>query len=117
MTEQKSQHLVTGKKAEDRAALFLMGKEYDIIDRNYRYKRGEIDIIARKDNLLIFVEVKFRKGVYFGFPEEAVTEKKARKVIETAENFIFENDWKGRIRFDIISLTGDKEIVHFEDAF
>ena len=109
----------TGAKGEQLAAKSLEDNGYEVLEVNYRYKHAEIDIIAKKEGLLIFVEVKTRTKINFGYPEEAVDEKKALKVNEGAEQFIYENDWTGDVRFDIISVVnGAKiEIKHFEDAF
>lgn len=109
----------TGNKGEELAANFLVTKGYEIVARNYRYKHAEIDLIVKKETLLIFVEVKTRGSSAFGEPETFVTPKKVAKVLEGAEQFMIEYDWHGNIRFDIISVkTGDTPVVdHFEDAF
>lgn len=108
-----------GERGEAIAADFLTGKGYSVIKRNYRYKRAEIDLIAQKNDILIFVEVKARSSQNFGFPEEAVNEKKADMVIMAANQFIMETEWDKEIRFDIIAITflDVVEIVHLEDAF
>jgi putative endonuclease len=89
------------------------------VAKNHRYKHAEIDLIAQRGKWLIFVEVKTRHSVAFGEPESFVTNKKAAKVIEGAEQFMFEQQWNGPIRFDIISVKIGNDIVieHFEDAF
>jgi putative endonuclease len=112
-----AEHNLSGQKAEEKAAVFLQGKGYEILARNYRYKRSEIDIIARKENLMVFVEVKYRRGNSYGDPEASVDEKKEAQVLSGAENYIFENDWNGEIRFDVVSILSDYSIEHFEDAF
>lgn len=106
-----------GRAGEEKAWEFMKGKGYELVSQNYRYKRAEIDLILKQDNLLVFAEVKARKNNRFGEPEDAVNQKKADLIIEAAENYIFENDWKGPVRFDIISIEGENKIVHFEDAF
>ena len=115
----KNNHIEVGKEGEKLAANYLMKKGFEVIERNYRYRRFEIDIIAKKEKTLVFVEVKTRSANYFGEPEEAVGEKQSSQIIEAAENFILEIDWKGDIRFDIISVLkrGEIQITHFEDAF
>lgn len=107
-----------GFKGEKLAREFLKSKGYKIIERNYRNGRNEIDIIANKDDLMIFVEVKARSGNAFGEPEDAVDHRKSEKIIDAAENYIFDKNWHGDIRFDIISikLGEDVEILHLEDA-
>jgi putative endonuclease len=109
-----------GTDGEALAASYLQGKGFEILERNYRYKHSEIDLIAKKDNWLIFVEVKTRTSVTFGYPEEFVDERKERKILEGAENYIFEKDWKGNVRYDIIAILYSKDnpdILHLEDAF
>jgi putative endonuclease len=112
-----SKNLISGKKGEDMAAEYLAEKGYEIVERNYRYKRSEIDLIAKKEKTLVFVEVKFRTGNYFGTPEMAVDSKKEEQVLNAADNYLFENDWNGPVRFDVISILQNNSIDHFEDAF
>lgn len=102
------------------AASFLEQKGYLVLNRNYRYKHSEIDLIVSRENWLVFVEVKTRSSTAFGFPEEFVDDKKAQKIMEGADQYLFETDWQGNVRYDIVSVTlsaGKPEIVHFEDAF
>lgn len=109
-----------GKEGEQLAANYLVTKGYEIIEQNYRYKRSEIDLICKHNNLLIFVEVKAKSYTSFGEPEHSVDDKKAAKVMEGAEQYIHEIDWLGDIRFDVISIVKNKgtfEVKHFEDAF
>lgn len=113
----KKNNVQKGKEGEERAAQFMEAKGYSILLKNYRSGRAEIDLILRKGDLLVFAEVKMRKNNLYGEPEESVNARKAELIIEAAENFIFDNDWKGAIRFDIISIAGKKEILHMEDAF
>lgn len=114
----ETRHQKTGREGEAAACEFLMKKGYEILETNYRYKRSEIDVIARKEQLLVFVEVKTKSYSSFGFPEEAVNARKAQKVIEGAENYIYESNWQKNIRFDIIAIdNSSNEILHLEDAF
>lgn len=114
-----SEHLKTGSRGEALAASFLVEKGFEVMVKNYRYKHAEIDLIVKRDNLLVFVEVKTRNSSRFGEPESFVSDKKAAKIFEGAEQFIFENNWNGNIRFDIISVKlGTSPVIeHFEDAF
>lgn len=110
----------TGKVGENMAAEYLKNQGFEVIERNYRHRRGEIDLIVRKDNLLLFVEVKTRTGnADWGYPEEAVTPKKARKVVSCANAYIFKINWQGEIRFDIIAIELGQEnpVSWFKDAF
>ena len=113
-----SDKIKTGNYGENVAAEFLETKGFEILARNYRYRRCEIDIIARKENWTIFVEVKTRAYSYYGHPEEFVDSQQARRIFEAAEEFIYTTNWHGHIRFDIISVKPGvvPEIMHFEDA-
>lgn len=111
----------TGSWGEEQAATFLERSGYQILHRNYRYHHAEIDLIAVKERLLIFVEVKTRRWVTFGQPEEFVTASKARLIRKAAEHYIFEQDWQHDVRFDVISIhiqgKSKYSIRHIEDAF
>ncbi|MDX1628759.1 MAG: YraN family protein [Fulvivirga sp.] len=113
--------LAVGKTGEAKACSYLRDQGYAILETNYRFKRNEIDIIASKNGTLVFVEVKSKSYNRFGHPEDMVDEPKAERIMETAEQYIYENDWTGNIRFDVLALIiKDRmvcEITHFEDAF
>ena len=108
-----------GLEGEQQAAEYLNNQGFRILEMNYRYSRSEIDIIASKNDLLVFVEVKVRTNTNYGLPENFVDDKKAVNIIKGADHYINEINWKGNIRFDIISIVknGDTELQHFEDAF
>jgi putative endonuclease len=109
-----------GKEGEDMAANFLQQQGYEIVARNYRYKRSEIDLIVRKAGWLVFVEVKMRSSNAFGYPEEFVDYQKAKNIVYGAEHYTYENKYEGNVRYDVVAITMryDKpEIRHFEDAF
>lgn len=112
-------HQSTGQKGEDLATQFLEKEGYQIVERNFRYKRAEIDIIAKKDGLMVFVEVKARSSSAFGYPEDFVDEKKSELIMAAADHYIDQMNWEGLIRFDIISimLKPQVSVRHFEDAF
>lgn len=115
-----SDKIKKGKEAEDLAADFLMAKGFEIIARNYRHKHSEIDLIVKKNNWLIFVEVKMRSSDAYGYPEDFVDYKKAKNIVTGAEEYTYQQDWQGNVRFDIVSIReqrGKREIVHIEDAF
>jgi putative endonuclease len=116
-----SKHLETGRAGEQQAAGWLLQQGFEIVARNYRYQKAEIDLIVRKDRLLVFVEVKARSGTAYGMPEAAVTSSKSRRIVFAAGQYIQEIDWLDEIRFDIISVlfnaNATVEIEHIEDAF
>lgn len=106
-----------GKYGEDLAVSYLKKKGFEILERNYRHRRGEIDIIALEaNNLLVFIEVKLRKDVGFGQPETFVSNAQKRMVVDTAEEYIFAINWQKDIRFDIIAIH-QEQLEHIKDAF
>jgi putative endonuclease len=113
-----SDKIEIGRQGENLAAEFLKKKGWKIINRNYRHGKAEIDLIVRRDDWTIFVEVKTRSSSLYGEPEDSVNEFKARKIYDAAEEFIFSTDWQGHVRFDVVSikLGNPPEIEHFEDA-
>ena len=116
----KTSKQIIGQKGEEFAGKYLIENGYKIVERNYRFKRAEIDIIAKKGKLLVFIEVKTRKNNNFGFPEEFVSDRKIELFGLSSEEYIEQIEWEGNIRFDVIALTAIKasfEIEHFEDAF
>ncbi|NIJ50921.1 YraN family protein [Dyadobacter arcticus] len=114
-------HNDTGHWGEATAATFLIQNGFEIIEKNFRGRYAEIDLIVKKDKMLIFVEVKTRSGIAYGMPEEFVNVTKARAIMKAAENYIFDKDWHFDVRFDIISIliftNGKIDIRHIEDAF
>lgn len=110
-----AKHLNTGKKGEELANAYLLNKGYDIIEINWRYSHWELDIIAIKNNVLHFVEVKTRRSFSFGFPEDKVTNKKIHYLRSAAEQYLYLHpQWK-RIQFDVLSITifPDESIDYF----
>lgn len=109
----------SGKQGEDIAAIILTEAGYEILERNYQYGKGEIDIISLLDNkLLVFTEVKLRNQDKFGAPEDFVSEKQSHRIINVADQYIHAINWQKDIRFDVISVRSDTgEVKWFKDAF
>ncbi len=107
-----------GRHKEQIAADFLIDNGYEILELNFRYKKGEIDIIAICDDFLVFVEVKYRKTKLRGAPVESVNLGKQIKISDTAAYFLVRNKRfiKKQVRFDVIGILGD-EITHYVNAF
>ncbi len=113
-------HNTYGKNGEDIAVAYLEKNGYTIRNRNWRWNREEIDIVAQKGDVLIIVEVKSRKNELFGLPEDAVDERKMHHIISSADAYVKKFCIDNPVRFDIISVIGDKEehvIRHIENAF
>jgi putative endonuclease len=110
-----------GKLGEDIAVDFLKQNGYEIIEQNFYYQHGEIDIIAKESETLVFVEVKMRKSIAFGAPEEFVTPKKQELLRRTAEGFMIErNIGEAHCRFDVVAIVlrdGKAECKVLKDCF
>jgi putative endonuclease len=105
-----------GAWGEEEAVAYLKRNGYSILERNWRYKHLEIDIIAKKGETLVIVEVKSRKNDTFGEPEIFVNKRKQQFLITAANSYVLERDLDYEVRFDIVALTGS-EVKHIEDAF
>jgi putative endonuclease len=114
-----AQHNELGKRGEDAAVNYLIEKGYQILRRNYRYLKAEVDIIAKKDDIIIAVEVKTRTSNYFGNPQDFINQKKIQLLTAALDHYMQESNLDIEVRFDIISVIGNKsfEIEHIEDAF
>ena len=109
-----------GDAGEKASAKYLENKGYHIVVRNYRTRYGEIDIIAKKENVLVFVEVKLRTGSNYGRGLEAITPHKVEKIHQVAISYIQENyEVEPECRFDVIEIlnSNQMEILHIENAF
>lgn len=110
-----------GTAGEDVAVQFLEKNGYKILERNYRFERAEIDIIAQDGEELVFVEVKTRRSDSYGAPEDAVTEEKQEQIRAAAEGYLYQHDIDNRpCRFDIVAIEfkdGKRELRHLKDAF
>jgi len=116
----KPEHIKSGIWAEDKACQYLQSNNCTVLFRNWRHKRSEIDIVIKTKRGAAFVEVKYRKSSFFGEAELAVTPLKIKKMQEAAEAFMIEYPKFEEIRFDIITVTGEKEqaaILYYKDAF
>ncbi len=118
MTKTPGNKRETGSVYEDMAARYLTGQGYEILERNFRDRLGEIDIIARQGGYLIFVEVKYRRDTGSGYPEEAVSRQKQQRIRHTASYYLYRRGYGEDVpcRFDVVSITGD-EILLFKNAF
>ncbi len=111
----------TGKKGEAVASVFLAQKGYKILEKNYRIRGGEIDIIAKDHDVLVFIEVKTRRNKKFGDPSEAVTAFKQKQMSKAAMIYVQGKNLSNiPCRFDVIGLEvkGDRAVVsHYINAF
>ena len=109
-----------GKAAEDRAAHFFLSQNYHIRERNYRYRKAEVDLIVQKGNLLVAVEVKARSTAFFGSPETFVRPKQRNLLVMAMDDYINRYNLDVDLRFDIMAYvyqSGQWEETHIENAF
>lgn len=113
-------HNELGKQGEQIAFDYLRKKGYKILERNYRFRHLEVDLIAEYDGFLVAVEVKTRNSDFMAGPEVTVTKQKQKSIVKVANAYIQENEIDPDTRFDIISIIlnqKQKIIEHFQDAF
>ncbi len=115
-----AQHNELGKKGEKLAVNYLLKKGYEIIERNYRFDKAEVDIIAKKDEILAIVEVKTRSTTDFGNPQDFVKPKQIQRLVKAVDEYVTVNALDVEVRFDIIAIVKKGktyDIEHLEDAF
>lgn len=113
-------HNDLGTKGEQIAADFLMKKGYTILEKNYRYRKAELDIIAQKESILAIVEVKTRSAAFLEGMEQTIGKRKIQLLIKAADFYVQEKDLDVDVQFDVILVVfqGDTvSIEHWEDAF
>lgn len=109
-----------GKLGEDLAVKYLIARGYTVLHRNYRYRKAEIDVIARKNGVLAIVEVKSRSGGFYESISDSVSKKKRNLLVMATDGYIQDNKLDLEVRFDIITILSDDsgyKIEHFTDAF
>lgn len=115
-----AEHNQIGIKGEEIALGYLLSKNFKLLEKNWRFKQKEVDLIMMDKDVLVFVEVKTRSDNFYGNPEDFVTKKKQKFLIAAAEQFIIQNKFDGDCRFDIISITFENQnikIEHIQEAF
>jgi putative endonuclease len=108
-----------GDLGENIACRYLLSKGAEILESNYKIKTGEIDIITKLENEIVFVEVKSRSNIKYGYPSEAVNYKKIKKITGTAKYYILQNNlYHAPIRFDVIEVyLNENKVNHIVNAF
>lgn len=109
-----------GIKGENIAVNYLQRKGFRILERNFRCRLGEIDIVALHDGYLIFVEVRTKSNIKYGLPQESVTVTKMNKLRRLAQFYLTQRSFKKlNVRFDVVAVNCAREtkITHIKDAF
>lgn len=115
-----AQHNELGKKGEQLAIDYLLENDYAIIERNYRFDKAEVDIIAKKGNALAIIEVKTRSTIDFGNPQDFVKPSQIKRLVKAVDEFVTVNKLDVDVRFDIIAIVKEGKtynITHLENAF
>ena len=115
-----AEHNELGKLGEELAIEFLRKNGYEILETNWTFQKAEIDIIAKKENILAIVEVKTRSSIEFGLPQDFVKPKKIQLLVKAVDAYVIEKDMDIDVRFDIIAIHKEgKSFVmdHLIDAF
>ena len=115
-----AQHNELGKKGEQLAVDCLLKNNYSIVERNYRFDKAEVDIIAKQKGILAIIEVKTRSTTEFGNPQDFVKPKQIQRLVKAVDEYVTVNDLDVEIRFDIIAIVREGKsynIEHLENAF
>lgn len=100
----------TGSRGEQLAQKFLRKKGYRIIETNYRCRQGEIDIVAHHKEFLVFVEVRSKKSLEYGAPEESITQRKKERLVSSALSYLEEHEaFRGSWRIDVVLIEFDEK--------
>ncbi len=113
-------HNDLGKEGEELAAAFLIERGYTICEQNFRYLKAEVDIIARKGDILAIVEVKCRSSTFIENIADTITKKKIKLLVLAADQYVIRRALEVEVRFDIITILRTREgttIEHLENAF
>jgi putative endonuclease len=115
-----SNNKITGRKGEELALDYLLKKGYTLLDKNWQHHHLELDIVVKKNSVLVVVEVKTGNSSGFGEPQEWVNRRKQLRVIRAANAYVLHHNIYTETRFDIIAVlmgSGKPVITHIEDAF
>lgn len=115
-----AEHNELGKRGEQLAIDFLVENGYTILEKNFRFLKAEVDIIAEKENTIVAVEVKTRRSNFFGNPQDFVNPKKIKLLVSAMDFFVTEKDLEVNVRFDIVAIlinSKESKIKHITDAF
>ncbi|WP_452222763.1 YraN family protein [Lacinutrix chionoecetis] len=115
-----AQHNELGNKGEQLAVDFLLKKGYAILERNYRFQKAEVDIIAQTKDTLAIIEVKTRSTIDFGNPQDFVKPKQIQRLVKAVDEYVVVNGLDVEVRFDIIAIVKENKqfkIEHLENAF
>ena len=115
-----AKHNILGREGEDIAAKYLEQKGYAVLDRDWHCGHKDLDLVVTKDNTIVFVEVKTRTGNEWGDPQDFITDRKIRRIVNSADAYLRFNQVDMDVRFDVSSIVAEGreyKIEHIEQAF
>lgn len=114
----KMNRRLVGSEYEQRAIRYMQENSIQVLEQNYRCRQGEVDIIGKEEDYLLFVEVKYRSSQQSGYPAEAVTATKQRTIYRVAEYYLYSHHLpeNTKVRFDVVAILGN-EITYIRNAF
>lgn len=115
-----AKHNLLGQKGEDLAAEYLERHGYTILDRDWHCGHKDLDLVATKDDTIVFVEVKTRTSAEWGNPQDFIDDRKIRRIVNSADAYLRFNQIDMNVRFDVVSVLAEGEefrIEHVEQAF
>lgn len=115
-----AKHNDLGKQGEQMAADFLMHLGYEILERNYRYQKAEVDIIAKKKNILAIIEVKTRSTTVFGNPQDFLKAKQIERIVHAIDHYVILKQLDVEVRFDVVAIVkngNQYDFEHLENAY
>lgn len=110
-------HLLQGEKSEQLACRYLLNQGLQLIEKNFRSKYGEIDLIMKDNETLVIVEVRFRKSNKYGGALESISQKKQSRIIATTQYYLSTHKVNSSIRFDVITMSNNTDIQWIKNAF
>jgi putative endonuclease len=110
-----------GRRGEALAAQALAARGHEIVARNWRCEYGELDLVTQDGECLVLVEVRTRRGRALGTPEDSITAAKQARLVLLAEAYVYEHDWRGAWRIDVVAVEMDRRgrllrVDHYENA-
>ena len=115
--QHRPSHLLRGEKSEQQACHYLLAQGLQLIEKNFQCKQGELDLIMRDDKTIVIVEVRYRQSNKYGGALESITKKKQSRIIASTEYYLLKNKINSPIRFDVVAMSGDRDINWIKNAF
>lgn len=113
----RASHLTQGEQAEQQALDHLLKQGLELLERNYRCKNGELDLVMMDQKILVIVEVRFRKSERYGGALESITRRKQSRIIAATEHYIVNHQMNQPIRFDVVAISANQTINWIQNAF